>query len=267
VATGGLTFEQVAALKTAFGRIRDQALQTGEVPKIEMVLNPLDDISWNPAGVKNHGVLLLAEKGLIFRIPKVLGAPAAKPVYTKILTEWLAQALVMIGQNPSGLPEFDVQLMRYGRMESISSRKNIPGIVIGAPHGSFDWHTAEMVQEISYRTSIAAVLAKGFTPTECGGWRINVNRPTEKNYPRGETEQEHGTDRAREVFQRFREKVLRAAAGPLEFYIDVHQNAHDDKIDVATLGISRREAASIKALTKKSASDCFVIAPIWLKWI
>ena len=248
VATGGLTFEQVKALKAGFVRIRDQALQASEAPEINMAINPLDGISWNVTGVKNHGVLLLAEKGLIFRMPKIFGAAQAKPVYTKVMKEWVAQTLTTVMENPADLPEIEVQIMPYGRMEWIRSRKTIPGIVIGAPHGSFDRHTAEIVQEIGYGTSIAAVIAKGFTPTECGGWRINVNRPTEKNYPRGEPEQEHGTDRAREVYDRFTETVLRAAAGPLEFYVDIHQNSHDDNIDVATLGISRREAGLIKAI-------------------
>ncbi|MGH7931282.1 MAG: hypothetical protein ACREQV_26220, partial [Candidatus Binatia bacterium] len=248
VATGGLTFEQVKALKAVFNRIRDHALQTRHAPKIEMALNPLDEISWNPKGVKNHGVLLLADKGLIFRMPKIVGTPQVKPVYMEILRKWVAQALVMVMQNPAKLPEIEVRRMPYGRMESLPSRKNIAGIVIAAPHGSFDRHTAEMVQELSYRTSMAAVVAKGFTPTECDGWRINVNRPTEKKYPRGEPEQEKGTDRATEVFQRFTASVLKAAAGPLDLYIDVHQNSHDNNIDVATVGISRQEAQLIKTV-------------------
>ncbi|MGH7854501.1 MAG: hypothetical protein ACREP3_13740 [Candidatus Binatia bacterium] len=246
VATAGLSVEQVKVLKAAFVRIRDQALQAGEAPKIDMALNPLDDISWNITGVKNHGVLLLAEKGLIFRMPKILGAAQAKPVYTEILKEWAAHTLATVMENSSEVPEIDVKLMPYGRMEWIRSRKNIPSVVIGAPHGSFDRHTAELVQDLSYRTSFAAVIAKGFTPTECGGWRINVNRPTEKNYPSRGPEEERGTDRAVRTYERFRETVLRAAAGPLDLYIDIHQNSHDNNLDVATLGISRAEAEAIK---------------------
>lgn len=247
VATAGLTFEQVQALKAAFVRIRDSAADNGEIPKIEMALNPLDEISWNVTGVKHHGVLLLAEKGLILRMPKIISTAHLKPIYTKVLTDWVAQGLPMLMQNPSGLTEMEVQLMQYGRMESTPSRKNLSGVVIGAPHGSFDRHTAELAQQLGYRTSLAVVAAKGFSPTEGGGWRINVNRPTEKLYPQSGPEQERATDRARVIYQRFRDAVLKAAAGPLDLYFDLHQNSHDDNIDVATLGVSPHEAILIKA--------------------
>jgi hypothetical protein len=91
------------------------------------------------------------------------------------------------------------------------------------------------------------VAAKGFSPTEGGGWRINVNRPTEKLYPQSGPEQERATERARVIYQRFRDAVLKAAAGPLDLYFDLHQNSHDDNIDVATLGVSPHEATLIKA--------------------
>ncbi|MGH7798539.1 MAG: hypothetical protein ACREQ2_27045 [Candidatus Binatia bacterium] len=247
VATAGLTVEQVEALKAAFIRIRDRVAGNSEIPKVEMALNPVDEISWNVTGVKNHGVLLLAEKGLILRMPKIISTAHVKAGYTKVLTGWVAQALPAVMQNPSRLPAMEVQLMQYGRMESTPSRKNLSGIVIGAPHGSFDRHTAELAQQLGYRTSLAVVAAKGFSPTEGGGWRINVNRPTEKLYPRSEPEQERATDRARAIYQRFRDTVLKAAAGPLDLYIDLHQNSHDDNIDVATLGVSPREAGLIKA--------------------
>lgn len=80
-----------------------------------------------------------------------------------------------------------VRILKQGRIETISSRQHLGGLVIGASHGTFDEYTAEVVKQISFRTGIAAVIAKGFTLTEAGGLRINVNRPAEK-YPRGEFE-------------------------------------------------------------------------------
>ncbi len=242
VATCGLSFEQVKAVKAAFIRIRDRAIASSSIPKIDMTLNPVDDISWNVKGVKNHGVLLLAEKGLILRMPKILSDPQAKLVYTKIFIDWVSKALNLVAQNPSHLPAVRVTLVPYGRIETSPSRKNIAGIVIGAPHGSFDRHTSELAEELSYRTSLAAVTVKGFSPTEGDGWRINVNRPTEKRYPSGEPEQERGTERARQAFRRYRKTVLNAAGGTLDLYIDLHENGVDDNIDVATLGVSREEA-------------------------
>ena len=117
-------------------------------------------------------------------------------------------------------------------------------MVIAAPHGSFDWYTAELVEELSEITSLPAVITRGFTPTECGGWRINVNRPTERRYPTDTIE--HKTERAREVYERFRDTVFRAAAGRLDTYIEMHQNGSEANIEVATLGISREEAIEIK---------------------
>jgi hypothetical protein len=248
VATAGLTFEQLTALKTAFLRIRDRAAEQSALAKTDIALNPLSEISWSPMGVKNHGVLLLAKKGMILRLPEIIAAAPSQLIYRKMMIEWVGEALTLALANPAGLPEMRVQIMQYGRMESIPSRKNISGVVIGAPHGSFDAQTAEFAQHLGYQTGIAVVAAKGFSPTEAGGWRINVNRPTEKLYPRSEPEQERATDRAREIYERFRDTVLEAAAGPLDLYIDLHQNGHDDNIDVATLGVSPSEAARVKTM-------------------
>ena len=246
VATGGLSFEQVRALKDLFLRIRDRDIEGSATPKVDIRLNPVDDVFWNVTGVKQHGVLLLAERGLILRLPKALADPRVKPVYSKIFNEWVSETLTLVAQNPSRLPAIQVKLMPYGRMETIPSRNNTAGIVIGAPHGSFDRFTSELAEALSYQTSLAAVTAKGFSPTEGGGWRINVNRPTEKLYPRGEPEQERGTERSRETFQRYRETVLKAAGGALDLYIDLHENGFDDDIDVATLGISGADARGVK---------------------
>lgn len=240
VATAGLTFEQIDALKAAFIALRNAA-RDGTFREVEMRLNPADDISWNVVGVKNHGVLLSAPKGMILRL-----SPDTALLYKRVLQEWCAQAVNLVTENPLHLPQMEVQIMPYGRMESIASRKNISGIVIGAPHGSFDRHTAEFAQHLGYRTSLAVVVAKGFSPTETGGWRINVNRPTEKLYPRTGPEQERTSERAREVYERFRSSVLQAAKGALDLYIEVHQNSQHDHIDVATLGLSLPEAESIK---------------------
>jgi hypothetical protein len=103
-----------------------------------------------------------------------------------------------------------------------------------------------MVKRLSYRTGLAAVIAKGFTPTEAGGWRINVNRPTEKTFP-SEGLELH-SQRARDAYRTFREMVLEAGNGDLNLYIDIHQYNTESKIQVATVGISQQEAETIKKL-------------------
>ena len=78
------------------------------------------------------------------------------------------------------LPQVQVTQMRYGKIELIRLTRPVNGIVVAAPHGTFDAHTAAMVRRICSRIGVAGVVATGFTPTESGdGWRINVNRPTE----------------------------------------------------------------------------------------
>jgi hypothetical protein len=39
------------------------------------------------------------------------------------------------------------------------------------------------------------------------------------------------TDRAREVYERFTESVFEAARGPLDLYIDMHQNSSERNIE------------------------------------
>jgi hypothetical protein len=244
VASAGLTFEQLKVLKSTYAQIRDRLTANQDLPRVEIALNPLDDISWNTDGVKNHGVLLLARRGLILRLPSVLAEDHVRAVYQNILAAWVNEARSISMNNRAPLQEIDVTPMPLGRIDSIAARNDRRGIVIGAPHGSFDWYTGELVEELSYRTSLPAVIAKGFTPTECGGWRINVNRPSERRYPTDTIERE--TIRAREVYQRYSETVFRAARGPLDLYIDMHQNSEVDDIDVATVGITRAEALAIK---------------------
>ncbi len=141
-----------------------------------------------------------------------------------------------------------VRLLEQGKIETIPARLHFGGVVIGAPHGTFDEYTAEVVKRISFRTGIAAVIAKGFTPTETGGLRINVNRPTEK-YPGGEFE--FTSSRARSVYDNFKEAVLQASEGGLDLYIDVHQNGRQKNVEVATVGISSNEARAIKKLYRE----------------
>ncbi|MBI3058853.1 MAG: hypothetical protein HYY81_06030 [Deltaproteobacteria bacterium] len=103
-----------------------------------------------------------------------------------------------------------------------------------------------MVKRVSHRARLAAIIAKGFTPTETGGARINVNRPTEK-VPYSEEREVHSR-RASETYRTFKDLVFEASSGGLDLYIDVHQYNTDSKMQVATVGISEREAKIIKKI-------------------
>jgi hypothetical protein len=134
--------------------------------------------------------------------------------------------------------------MELGRFDTIPSRARRRGLVIGAPHGSYDAYTAGIAKQLAFQTGWAAVIARGFTPTESGdGRRINVNRPTERHVSLSEREFE--TERARAAYEQFKTSVLSAAGGNLELYIDIHHN-DGSRIEVATVGLSKEEARVIK---------------------
>jgi hypothetical protein len=246
VATSGLTHEEARALKESYLRIQNRLSNGDDGSKLALMIEPLDRISWRAVGVKHHGVLLFAERGLILRVPYTFGAEPLEELRTEILSRWIEEAIGFLRQNPLSLPRMQVRVMDLGRFEVSESRNGLRGVVIGAPHGSFDGNTAEMVKQISYLTGIASVVAKGFTPTEAGGWRINVNRPTEKTFPSDGTEVH--TARAREVYRAFRALVLGAAAAELKLYVDVHRYNTGSRIQVATVGIGPGEARILKQL-------------------
>lgn len=245
VASAGLTFEQQEAIERAYAKTRDRLLANGDLSTIEIAINPRRDISWDPLTVKNHGVLLHAERGLILRLPTVLATSRYRSVYRDILANWGREASHIAGKASAQLPSMHVQPMRFGRIDTIPARNDRRGVVIAAPHGGFDWYTGELVQELSYRTALPAVVARGFTPIECDGWRINVNRPTELRYPTGTIQR--SSDRAKEVYDQFTRSIFAAARGPLNLYIGMHQNTDQEAIEVATLGVTVQEATAIKS--------------------
>lgn len=246
VASAGFSFEQLLALKAAYGRLRDGSVGASPaLAKVEMAIYPLEDISWKHYGVRNHGVLLLAQRGLVLRLPKTLADVAQFSAYREVLAGWVKKALV-ISENSEHqrLPAFTFQQSALGRIDSIGARKPSRGVVLGAPHGSFDWFTGEVVEELSYRTGLPAAIARGFTPTEANGWRINVNRPTERRYPTDGVGRR--SERAQAAFSDYAQTLATLAGGPLELYIEMHQSGPLSHIDVATVGITSEAARFIK---------------------
>jgi hypothetical protein len=244
VASTGFTFDQIRWLKETFVRIRDRELEGSGAPRIDLALDPLDEMSWHVGGIKHHGVLMLAVRGFNIHLPSLLSAPDAKRVYQRIFSKWVMESIDVAARNPAGLPELEIAVFPDGKIESIRAKRGA-GIVIGAPHGSFDFQTASTVRQISIRSGLAAVIAKGFSPAETGsGWRINVNRPSERHYPGGLREIE--TVRAAEIYRHYKDAVIKAARGKLDLYIDIHQN-DGSRIEVATMGISEKEARLIKS--------------------
>jgi hypothetical protein len=149
-----------------------------------------------------------------------------------------------VAELSASLPPAHAAVLRYGKIEMIPSLGRVGGIVISAPHGTFDVHTAQVVRRICAEAGLAGVIATGFTPANTGdGWRINVNRPSERHVAL--TLREARTSRAQMVFEQFKKSTLAAAGGKLDLYVEIHQNT-GARIEVASVGISRNEARLIK---------------------
>ncbi len=244
VICNGLSFEQARAIKASYQRIRDKITSGNSLPTLQMVVDPLDDVSWSTYGVKHHGILLIAEKGILLRHPYL--SENSEKVYSEILAQWAEGVLNIALFPPAEMPSVKVSLSRFGRLELIRSRRNIKGVVIGAPHGTFDQYTATLAKNLSLMTGLATVIGTGFTPVEANGWRINVNRPTEKTFPLEGLEIH--SSRARETYAKFKNLILEASAGDLEFYFDFHQYGDGGTIQVATVGVSPDEARVVNNL-------------------
>lgn len=124
-------------------------------------------------------------------------------------------------------------------------RKTTNGILICAPHGTYDRRTDEIVIAAAHKLGAGYVVARGFTP---GNVRINVNRPTEGAGM--SSSREPRTRRSREVYEDYADLVKKAAGGEkLRLYVEVHGNSSPlsaYQIELATTGIGRAEARELK---------------------
>jgi hypothetical protein len=129
----------------------------------------------------------------------------------------------------------------FGEFESFPSSI---GVMIAAPHGTFDASTAPLAIAAARRLGAGYVVARRFT---INGTRINVNRPTEDAFVA--CARERRTARAKEVYDLYTRTVSTAAAGrPLRLYVEIHGNSDfrtAQMIEIATTGISRGQAQSV----------------------
>jgi hypothetical protein len=190
--------------------------------------------------------------------PERLLSGAARSLYANVFSTWIAEIHRIIQENPRGLQQADVELMDLGRFDLFHGGGATHGIVIGSPHGSYDEYTAELAQQISHDAGLPAVIATGFTPIEAAGWRINVNRPTEKSYLAPEFEIH--SQRSEDVYRTFKDLVFKAARGELALYFDIHQYG-GRHIQVATVGIALEQAREIKRSYEKIRDRILVNSP------
>lgn len=124
VVTSGLTVEEINFLIESYARIRDQVITDSKVPKVDLAAESFDKLLWTLSGIKHHGVLMMAKRGLSLRLPRVLRDGAAGDVYREVLSLWVTHALPAIMENFSGLPHMAVRVLEQGRIETIPSRQH-----------------------------------------------------------------------------------------------------------------------------------------------
>ena len=248
VIASGFTFEELRLIDRAYIEIRDRHIGARAIERLPLLFAPVDKVTLVASGIRHHGVLMIAEKGVSLGIPEKVLSGANLSVYGQVFSEWTKTLERLVHDDFRKIPQVQVRMMDLGRLDLIPSRKGLAGVVIGAPHGTYDEYTAEIVKRLGFRTGLAAVIARGFSPTEAGGWRINVNRPSEKTYLAPEFEV--GSSRARETYSAFRETVIDAAGGELRLYFDVHQYG-GSSIQIATTGVSAAQAQNLKQVYQR----------------
>ncbi len=243
VIASGFTFEEIRLIDRAYLEIRDRQIGARAIEKVPLLFAPVDKVSLVASGIRHHGVLMIAEKGVSLRIPEKVLSGANLSVYGQVFSEWTKTLERLVHDDFRKIPHVQVRMMDLGRLDVTPSREGPAGVVIGAPHGTYDEYTAEIVKRLGFRTGLATVIARGFSPTEAGGWRINVNRPSEKTYMAPEFEV--SSSRSRETYGAFRDTVIDAAGGDLRLYFDVHQYG-GSSIQIATTGVSAAQAQNLK---------------------
>jgi hypothetical protein len=90
VATLGITREQAKGIKTVYQEIRDRILrEETQVTKVNLIIEPLDQVAIGAWAAKDHGILRLAKSSFHFELPAqhLFYRESARWAYTKILVE------------------------------------------------------------------------------------------------------------------------------------------------------------------------------------
>lgn len=149
-------------------------------------------------------------------------------------------ALNIVGLSQSAAAErFDHP---FGRFETQTTKN---GIIIAAPHGTYDIRTDALAQEAARKLGAGYIIARGFSR---GTSRINVNRPTEGAAKTCEREQQ--TERAREVYAQYVRLIEKSSDGqPLRLYVELHGHTSLpflNRLEIATTGFSFEESRRLK---------------------
>jgi hypothetical protein len=144
-------------------------------------------------------------------------------------------------------PQETTDIDQLGKFELVLGR---PGVVVGVPHGTPDIGTVEVGQILRERLGAGGVIVTGFWDAKTRQ-RVNVNRPTEQLIgPDSQVLREWPSDRAAAANARYIALVKEAAQGRLKVFYEIHSNHKPllaNSIEVSTLGVSRGEAARLRA--------------------
>jgi hypothetical protein len=153
----------------------------------------------------------------------------------------------LLSQGCATIPVEREVLRARGQFVALSG---LPGLVIGAPHGTSDEATERMSRELAERTGFGLVLATGFASLDSQGRRFNVNRPTE-GVPGQPPSSEVYSEDARLVYEAYADRVKEAAKGPIRLFVELHGNARREsvgRIEIATVGVDRQQAWQLRTL-------------------
>lgn len=152
-----------------------------------------------------------------------------------------ASTLALVSGCATTTEEQRSRALSQGRFEVLQATA---GVIVAAPHADTDDHTGDIVKAMLERTRLSGVIAWGFPYGTALRDRYNVNRPTEEGGVR--CSQERETARARAVYEAYRQQVVLAAQATPRLYIEVHGNSMQPDIEVATVRVTKDEAARLK---------------------
>jgi len=145
----------------------------------------------------------------------------------------------------AGIGAASAQERQRHALGEFESRASSNGVLVTAPHGTFDANSGPIAIEAARLAGAGHVVASRFVVDKV---RINVNRPTEGAFQG--CAQEARTERAKDVYEAYSARVASAAGGkPLRLYVEVHGNSNPktaQNIEVATIGIDAAEARAVR---------------------
>ena len=220
-------------------------------------IEPIDRLPLSQYFIHHHGTGLAFKKHLILELPDIDDQryiASCSNLLADLIKATVPHLKSGTDENLKPMRQIHGVPMPLGKLEYIEPSTGMyKDVVIGAPHGTSDWPTAELVRDASLDTGLGAVIVKGNTKYQSGDNRINVNRPTEGavQFARDEA----WTTRAKKAYDIFEEHLKRVAGGRLEDYIEIHSNSNprtNDVIEIATVGISYKQALRIKEILKQA---------------